>query len=124
VIAAEKNQKLAEAGRKGGLARHQHLTPEQRTEIMRAVAAGRWGNMGYDPYAIVARAAQQMFVQISTNCIQQRLYYRERDRRAWHAPTGNPGESHWMPEYWIGNYGPGGAIVDAMEDFMDVYRGT
>ena len=38
-----KNKAAVELGRKGGKARAERLTPEQRTEIARKAAAKRWG---------------------------------------------------------------------------------
>ena len=37
-----KNQAAVELGRKGGAARAAKLTPEQRSEIAKKAAAGRW----------------------------------------------------------------------------------
>ncbi len=39
----DKNKAAVELGRKGGKARAERLTPEQRTEIARKAAAKRWG---------------------------------------------------------------------------------
>jgi hypothetical protein len=41
---AGKDKAAAELGRKGGKARAQNMTPEQRAEAARKAAAKRWGN--------------------------------------------------------------------------------
>ncbi len=125
-----KNPRLSAAGRKGGLAgghkggraRHQGLSAEQRTELMRQVAAARWAKP--DPGAEVARAARQMLEQIGKDGRHQRMYYSPRDKRFWHAEVGHFEEKHWM-QHWVGNYGPASTIMDVVDDFMaDVSRFT
>lgn len=93
-----KNQRLAEAGRRGGLAggkkgghsRWANYSPEERSEILRQVAAARWA----DPIENeVIRKAKQMIAQIAVDGKPQRFYFD--GQRAWHAVVGYYEERRW-----------------------------
>ena len=45
----DKDQAAAELGRKGGKARAERMTPEQRAEAARKAAAGRWKTQRGNP---------------------------------------------------------------------------
>ncbi len=93
-----KNPKLAEAGRRGGLAggskgghnRMAQLTPEERSDLARQAAAARWADPIQDE---VIRKAKQMLAQIAVDGKPQYFYFD--GERAWHAVVGYDPKKRW-----------------------------
>ena len=101
----DKNARLAEAGRKGGLAgghkggvnRMASLSGPERTALAKAAAAVRWA----DPIQTeVIAKAKQALEQIARDGKPQKFYFD--GKRAWHAPFGYLQERLWEP-HWLKN---------------------
>lgn len=116
----EKNARLAEAGRKGGLAgghkggvnRMASLSDEQRTALAKAAAAVRWA----DPIQIeVIRKAKQMLEQIAVDGKPQKFYFD--GKRAWHAPFGYLHERLWAP-HWLKNCTTTTTLAEIVEEAL------